>query len=101
MADGPEKIEGSDDPPTRRCWIYKDRRRGETFLYLARRDDFKAAPDALLDAMGALEFVMELELHPGRTLARASVINVMNSLEAQGYYLHLPPVDTPGRRRLQ
>ena len=101
MADDPEKIQGSDDPPPRRCWIYKDCRRGETFLYLARRDDFKAAPDALLDALGALEFVMELKLHAGRPLARASVISVMSALEKQGYYLQMPPVDTPGRRSLQ
>jgi uncharacterized protein YcgL (UPF0745 family) len=101
MADDPENIEAGEDPPRRRCWIYKDRRRGETYLYLARRDDFKAAPDALLDALGALDFVMELELHPERPLARASVTHVMSSLEEQGYYLQLPPVDTPGRRRLQ
>jgi uncharacterized protein YcgL (UPF0745 family) len=101
MADDPEKIEGSENPPRRRCWIYKDRRRGETYLYLARRDDFKAAPDALLDALGQLEFVMELELRPERPLARANVTHVMNTLDERGYYLQLPPVDTPGQRRLQ
>lgn len=86
---------------TRTCWIYKDRRRGETYLYLAEKDGFDAAPKTLLDAMGDLEFVMELELHPDRKLARARAEEVLRALNDDGYYLQLPPVDTVGRRRLQ
>jgi uncharacterized protein YcgL (UPF0745 family) len=44
---------------------------------------------------------MELELRPERPLARANVTHVMNTLDERGYYLQLPPVDTPGQRRLQ
>ena len=83
------------------CWIYKDRRRGETYLYLAERDGFDAAPQALLDAMGELEFVMELKLSPARKLAHARAEDVLCALTDRGYYVQLPPVDTPGRRRLQ
>ena len=83
------------------CWIYKDRRRGETYLYLAEKDGFDAAPRALLDAMGELDFVMELKLHPRRKLARARTEEVLRALSDDGYYVQLPPMDTPGRRRLQ
>jgi uncharacterized protein YcgL (UPF0745 family) len=83
------------------CWIYKDRRRGETYLYLAERDGFDVAPRALLDAMGDLEFVMELDLHPDRKLARARTGEVLRALTDKGYYLQLPPVGTAGQRRLQ
>lgn len=83
------------------CWIYKDRRRGETYLYLAEKDGFDAAPRALLEAMGGLEFVMELKLHARRKLARARPEEVLRALRQEGYYVQLPPVDTAGRRRLQ
>ena len=86
---------------SRVCWIYKDRRRGETYLYLAERDGFELAPPALLEAMGELEFVMELDLHPERKLARARADEVLRALDDRGYYVQLPPVDTPGQRRLQ
>lgn len=88
-------------PKSRRCWIYKDARRGEMYLYLAKEDGFEAAPKALMEKMGGLEFVMELELHPGRKLARADVSEVMKALDSKGYYFQLPPVEMPGGNRLQ
>ncbi|MDX1528537.1 MAG: YcgL domain-containing protein [Gammaproteobacteria bacterium] len=84
-----------------RCWVYKGARRGETYLYLAEEDGFDAAPRALIEQMGTLELVMELELYPGRELARADSTEVMRSLQSRGYYLQLPPADMPGRHRLQ
>lgn len=86
---------------TFRCWVYKGARRGETYLYLAEEDGFDAAPRALIEQMGTLELIMELELYPGRKLARASAAEVMRSLKSRGYYLQLPPADMPGRHRLQ
>lgn len=102
MADGPKiKKTRSVRAAPRRCWIYKSARRGEMYLYLAKKDGFNAAPKALIESMGKLRLVMELELFPGRKLARASVDQVMKSLERKGYYLQLPPADMPGRHRLQ
>ncbi len=95
-----ERLTGT-HPEGRQCWIYKDARRGEMYLYLAKEDGFDAAPRALIEKMGELEFVMELELHPGRKLARADVSAVIEALDRKGYYLQLPPVKIPGGRRLQ
>ncbi len=86
---------------TCRCWVYKSARRRETYLYLAEEGGFDAAPRALIEQMGTLELVMELELYPGRKLARANTAEVMRSLQSIGYYLQLPPADMPGRHRLQ
>lgn len=83
------------------CWIYKGSRRAETYLYLAAPEATDPVPEELLAALGALEFVMELELEPGRTLARANPEKVMADLEQRGYYLQLPPVDTHGQGRIQ
>ena len=76
---------------TTSCWIYKGTKRDEMYLYVDREDDFAKVPAALLTAMGELELVMSLELHPGRKLARADVGQVMTDLASRGYFLQLPP----------
>ena len=84
-----------------KVWIYKSSRRAETYLYLPRQDDFADVPPALLQAMGRLQFVMELELHEKRPLARASVEEVMRRVSEQGYYLQLPPAEPEGMKLMQ
>jgi len=84
-----------------KCWIYKGDRREETYLYLPQEDDVSRVPEALLEAMGRLELVMSLTLSPARTLARAEPGDVIAQLRERGFYLQLPPVDTPGPDRIQ
>lgn len=73
------------------CWIYKSPRQDEMYLYLAREDGTDAVPTALLERFGAPQLVMQLDLHPGRTLAREDVAEVMAHLAARGYHLQMPP----------
>jgi uncharacterized protein YcgL (UPF0745 family) len=75
------------------CWIYKGSRRAETYLFLCAEDDTSQVPEALLEAMGDLQLVMELSLSRERNLARASVEQVMRDLEQRGYYLQMPPAE--------
>lgn len=76
---------------TQHCAIYKGNRKPETYLYVAERDVFDDVPEALLQALGELELVMELELTEDRKLARADIDSVMQDLQQQGYHLQLPP----------
>ena len=55
------------------CWIYSSPRQDQMYLYLKRKDDFASLPKALLQHFGAPRFVMELELHTRRKLAREAV----------------------------
>jgi len=73
------------------CWIYKSPRKQEMYLYLARENDFDDLPEALLSRFGKPEFVMELELHAGRPLAREDVHQVMTNLRERGFHLQMPP----------
>lgn len=82
-------------------WIYKGSRRAETYLYVPRENDFEGVPADLLDAMGTLELVMELELDEERKLARVHVSDVMKSVEKVGYFLQMPPVKPEGERKIQ
>lgn len=82
-------------------WIYKGSRRAETYLYVAEEDNFERVPSDLLDAMGRLELVMELEIDAERRLARVDARDVMKSVARVGYFLQLPPIEPEGERRLQ
>jgi len=83
------------------CWIYKGKKRAETYLYLGAQDDTDSVPDDLLKAMGPLELVMELDLSGPKHLARANPKEVSEQIQARGYYLQLPPVENPIPGRLQ
>jgi len=73
------------------CWIYKSLRKDEMYLYVREEDYAALVPEALLNAMGKLEKVMELDLHADRPLARENVKQVITHLLEQGYFLQMPP----------
>lgn len=86
-------------------WIYKGSRRAETYLYVPGENDFARVPAELLEAMGDLELVMELELDEERRLARVHGKDVIAGVSKAGYFLQMPPVevrdDGRGKRTLQ
>jgi uncharacterized protein YcgL (UPF0745 family) len=75
------------------CFIYKSLKKEELYLYVDKKDDFSALPEALLNSVGRLQFVMELELTPERKLAREDSVKVLNSLQEKGFFVQLPPSD--------
>lgn len=76
-----------------RCAIYKSLKKDGLYLYLRDREMLATLPEALLKSIGNTELVMELELTPQRTLARADVKEVIKSLEEKGFYVQMPPRD--------
>ena len=55
--------------------------------------DFSRVPSDLLETLGTLEKVMNLELSPDQTLARADPDTVRQQLRDKGFYLQLPPAE--------
>ncbi len=82
-------------------WIYKGSRRAETYLYVPEKNNFQRVPQDLLDALGALELVMELEIEERRRLARVDAKDVMKGVSNVGYFLQLAPIEPEGKRQLQ
>ena len=82
-------------------WIYKGSRRAETYLYVPEENNFQRVPKKLLEALGTLELVMDLELDERRRLARVDTKEVMSSVSRAGYFLQLAPIEPDGERRLQ
>lgn len=75
------------------CYVYKSRRKADTYVYLREREGFAVLPPDLAQALGELTFVLEFVLTPERTLARERAEVVLDHLASQGFHLQLPPVD--------
>lgn len=73
------------------AYVYKSLRKADTYVYLAQRDEFSPLPEPVRAQLGALEFVLEVELTPERRLARADVAQVRQAIESRGFFLQVPP----------
>lgn len=73
------------------AFVYKSPKRADTYVYLAARDDFTRLPEPLRSQLGALQFVLEVALTPGRKLAREDAAVVRGNLALRGFHLQFPP----------
>lgn len=76
-----------------KTWIYKGSRKANTYLYVERENDFSRVPQIVLDLLGSLELVLDIDLAKRERLARAEITEVINKLMEQGFFLQLPPGD--------
>lgn len=63
----------------------------DAYLFVEPDQEFKRVPQVLLDMLGRLEYVMEVDLDQRDKLAQADLQQVKTALSEQGYYLQLPP----------
>ena len=75
------------------CSVYRGRRDEAVYLYVAPPGDFDRVPEALMARLGEPVHVMDLDLHPGRRLARVDAAVLLEALQEHGYYLQLPPTE--------
>ena len=71
--------------------VYKSLKKADTYVYLAARDDFARLPEPLRAQLGPLQFVLDVDLTPGRTLAQEDPEVVRGNLAARGFHLQVPP----------
>ena len=71
--------------------VYKSLKKADTYVYLAARDDFARLPSPLQAQLGRLQFVLEVDLVPGRTLARTDPGVVRGNLAERGFHVQFPP----------
>jgi uncharacterized protein len=76
------------------CFVYASQRKADTYVWLAKRDNFEVLPASLVMMLGDLRFVLEVELQPERRLPRENVEAVLQNLQTQGWHLQLPPQET-------
>ena len=73
------------------AYVYKSLKKADTYLYLAKRDDFAGLPEPLRTQLGRLQFVLEVQLTAERKLARENPEVVRANLASRGYHLQFPP----------
>ena len=77
------------------CCVYKSLRKQETFLFVLKENDFSRVPEPILEALGNVEKLIELELTPERQMARGKASHIINDLLEKGFHLQLPPTEKP------
>lgn len=80
------------------AYVYKSQRKADTFVYLARRDEFTVLPEPLRTQLGPLAFVLEVALTPERKLARQDAAVVRENLSSRGFHVQFPPPPDPVHR---
>ncbi len=78
-----------------KCFVYKSLKKEELYLYLEKQDDFSIIPELLLNSLGRLKLVMDLDLTSERKLAREDVNKVLVSLQEKGFFVQMPPTRVP------
>ena len=63
------------------------------YLYVKKEEGLTRVPEDLVKLFGKPQPAMVLLLTPDKKLARVSVEKVVESLEAQGFYLQMPPAN--------
>lgn len=73
------------------CSIYRSPNKPQTYLFINKRDDFSAVPEALMTTFGTPTLVTIINLATKEKLAMADLDKVKHNLSEQGFYLQLPP----------
>ncbi len=83
------------------CQVYRSPRRAEMYLYVAKAQGLEQVPAALLNMFGEPEPVLMVNLDGKRELARVDAAEVAAKIDAEGYYLQMPPGPEDLLRRSQ
>lgn len=73
------------------CQVFRSPKEEGMYLYVKKEEGLGRVPEDLLKLFGKPLPAMVLLLTPEKKLARVSVEKVIESLDAQGFYLQLPP----------
>ena len=73
------------------AFVYKSLKKADTYVFLAERDEVGRLPEPLRAQLGALQFVLEVDLSARRTLAQADPVVVVNNLGTRGFHVQFPP----------
>jgi len=73
------------------CAVYKSIRKPETYIFVAKRDDFSQVPAPLLEQFGPPKLVSVLNITESTKMAMAEASKVIKQVKISGFYLQLPP----------
>ncbi|MDA8662540.1 YcgL domain-containing protein [Luminiphilus sp.] len=71
--------------------VFGAARKAGTYLYLPTDMPTDELPKELLQLLGELRVILEIEVSPDRQLARCTGAEVLEGISDKGYYLQIPP----------
>jgi len=91
------------------CHVYRSSKKADTYLYLCDQSRnvkiaqggendpaFAKVPAPLMNMLGNLEWVMEVDLSTRTHLAQVDCATLIEHLNQSGYFLQLPPTQYQG-----
>jgi hypothetical protein len=75
----------------RLCSIYRCSKKEGMYVYVDKKEAFERMPELLIKQLGTVELAMTLLITADKKLARANALDVLTSIEEQGFYLQMPP----------
>ncbi|MDP8033302.1 YcgL domain-containing protein [Pasteurella atlantica] len=82
------------------CAIYRSSKKEGMYLYIEKREQFDAVPEALLRTFGKPQFSMLFNLKGDKQLKIAPNQKVLEAIKEQGFYLQVPPLPENNRKFL-
>lgn len=73
------------------CRVYKSSNKAQTYLYVKTNCTLDTLPEGLITLLGELTPFLTLELNASTKLAQVNVVDVINQLNENSYFLQLPP----------
>ena len=73
-----------------RVFVYKSQRKLDTYLYVAKHDDFASVPEIVQKPLLPWQFVLEFKLDTMKKLPRMNAATLHKNLVEQGFYLQFP-----------
>jgi len=73
------------------CAVYKSIRKPQTYIFVAKRDDFSEVPTPLLETFGPPALVSVLNITEETKMTMADATKVIDAITKKGFYLQLPP----------
>ena len=77
------------------CDVYKGTKKEGLYIYVDREQGLSPVPEALLDQFGEPTLALSFELSADRPLAKKDPQKVLEAIQTSGYFLQLPPHETP------
>ena len=71
--------------------VFRSPRREGMYVYIPREGSPSDLPASLLEYFGQPVHALDLVLTPERKLARADIADVIAAIQAQGFFLQMPP----------
>ncbi len=70
--------------------VYKTAKKEGMYLYVPKKDDFSAVPEALMNHFGHPQLVMMLPVHKRKALG-VDKQKLLEAMDEPGFYLQMPP----------